>query len=423
MKQRKGQTLGLTKNPPPRHGVLCQAFGVACIPHEAGQTGHARAHRGSGRRRLQRAGQGHHFIHPVQAFAVQAVEVPQPDHRRGQRRSRGCVAPLAQQPVQRQAQVVHLGTQAQQPRLAAAAGQVRRTGRRQCHEVGCVPITCFVSLTGQGQLFQRKFADRLQHRKTRLASHIVHTLYQAVVDECFNAVQRRFAAGKGLGGLHRPATGKHAQAAKQRLGGGIQQLEAPVDGVAQGLLALGRVNMAALEQRQAVMQPRRQRRWRQHPQTCGGQFDGQRQAVQAAANLYHGLQLIGLGPHIPPQRRRTRRKQGHGTGALHVRNCAAFLQAQRSGYSGHELACITHRRQQHHTGAVCKAAGQQCAGAQAHTCLARATGPGECEQPRVGRQELCHYLLQEVSAADQVVSTGRRGGGRQRGCGGPFSRR
>ena len=79
--------------------------------------------------------------------------------------------------------------------------------------------------------------------------------------------------------------GEHAQPGEQRLLAGGQQAEAPVQGVAQGLLPLGQVPGPAGQQAEPLVKPRRQGLRRQQPDPGRGQLDGQRQPVQPAADL------------------------------------------------------------------------------------------------------------------------------------------
>ena len=60
---------------------------------------------------------------------------------------------------------------------------------------------------------------------------------------------------------------------------------APVDGVAQRLLARWCVAYTARQHRQALAQPSEQRWWRQQFDAGRGQFNRQRQAIQAGTDL------------------------------------------------------------------------------------------------------------------------------------------
>jgi hypothetical protein len=89
----------------------------------------------------------------------------------------------------------------------------------------------------------------------------------------------------GFGSLQRKPADKHSQAAKQALLVFAQQVVAPVDRAANGLLAGRQVARAAGEERQRVCQAGQQRLGREQLDACRGQLDRQRQAVQPLADL------------------------------------------------------------------------------------------------------------------------------------------
>ena len=117
------------------------------------------------------------------------------------------------------------------------------------------------------ELLQGELADRLQHPEARLPLSTLGLANEALVDERGERgknVEPVAGCISGLGRLQRPAAGEDRQPAKQRLLAGREQVVAPGDGVAQRLLARGQVAGAAGQQRQAPVQPRQQRRRRQH---------------------------------------------------------------------------------------------------------------------------------------------------------------
>ena len=98
---------------------------------------------------------------------------------------------------------------------------------------------------------------------------------------------RRMSPGRHdlLGGGQRETAREHGQAAEDRplvLG---EQVMAPVEGRAQGLVAERRRAGPADQDREHVVQPLRQLAGGQDPHPRGGQLDRERQAVDAAAHL------------------------------------------------------------------------------------------------------------------------------------------
>ncbi len=100
----------------------------------------------------------------------------------------------------------------------------------------------------------------------------------------------------GLGGLQREAAREDRQPAEQdalRLG---QQVVTPVDGGAQRLVPRDGRAAAGGQQREAVVQAGGDLLHRKHLHAGGGQFDRQRDAVQALADLHHVRRvLLGEG--------------------------------------------------------------------------------------------------------------------------------
>jgi hypothetical protein len=85
---------------------------------------------------------------------------------------------------------------------------------------------------------------------------------------------------------------KHPETGEQCLLGGREQVEAPVQGAAQGSLTLRQIAWAGRQQPQAVADPGQQRLRRQHPDPGGGKLDGQRQPVQPTADLRDGPGIV-----------------------------------------------------------------------------------------------------------------------------------
>ena len=90
--------------------------------------------------------------------------------------------------------------------------------------------------------------------------------------------------------------GEQRQAAEQLLFVGRKQLVTPGDGITHRLQPGREIASASRQQRQALLQPAEERHRRQHLDACGGQFDGQGQAVQATTDGGDGAHiLIGHG--------------------------------------------------------------------------------------------------------------------------------
>ena len=106
--------------------------------------------------------------------------------------------------------------------------------------------------------------------------------------------------------------GEHRQAVEQPLGVLVEDVVAPGDRGAQGLLARRQVARAGGQQVELVLEPAEDRLGRQELDPRGGQLDGQRHAVEPGADGRHrGRVLVGDG-EARPDRHRALDEQAHG---------------------------------------------------------------------------------------------------------------
>ncbi len=132
---------------------------------------------------------------------------------------------------------------------------------------------------------------------------------------------------------------KTAQAAKEQLLLGLQQIVAPGDLVAQRALAGRQVLGAVGEQGQPFLQPRGQGSRPKELEAGGGQLDRQRQPVQADADLGHGHGVGGRERKTGLDGGRTAAEEVHGSiaaqacGSSGVRGSGASLPRSAAGGS------------------------------------------------------------------------------------------
>src|SRR5260370_7762890 len=136
------------------------------------------------------------------------------------------------------------------------------------------------------------FGDGLQHHETRLFCFLLGLPQQTFVDEGGHSIQHRDGRRLGvhsstdrLDGLEGAATDKDGEPPEEPLLIGVEQLIAPLDGPAQRLLPRWCVAYTTRQHRQSPAQPSEQRWWRQQFDAGGGQFNGQRQAIQAGTEF------------------------------------------------------------------------------------------------------------------------------------------
>jgi len=101
--------------------------------------------------------------------------------------------------------------------------------------------------------------------------------------------------------------------AKQRLFIDRQQVIAPGDRVAHGLLSNRGIASTSGQERQPLLESVEQCRWGQHLDASGGQFDGQWQAIEAAADSGDSGRIVIRQRESRLHRRCARHKQGDGS--------------------------------------------------------------------------------------------------------------
>src|SRR5262252_2665940 len=137
------------------------------------------------------------------------------------------------------------------------------------------------------QALQRVFPNRLQHGDTSLTGH-VDDFEQTSICQRSNA-SHHLDSGRALtqrsDRVEAATTNEHSQTAKQGLVGVPQELVAPGDGRAQRLLTKWSVTPWAAQQTETISQPRHHLRRTQEPYARCRELDGQRNSIQAAADL------------------------------------------------------------------------------------------------------------------------------------------
>ena len=156
------------------------------------------------------------------------------------------------QPVERETEVIDLGVALRQPVRPVGGVQFRIPFLRQDQTVGRMGAARGRLLAAIDQAFEGIFANRFEHGETRLGFGAVHALHQIFVHQrgqAFKEIDAQVAArvADGLGRLQRASADEDGKAAKQSLLGFIQQIVAPVDGLAERLLTFRQVERTAGE--------------------------------------------------------------------------------------------------------------------------------------------------------------------------------
>ena len=182
---------------------------------------------------------------------------------------------------------------------AVHAGQLRGradvAGDASRHQLEIVRmhVALDARLAGGVQLLGGECADRLEQRIALAPAHDAH---KALLHQRLEAVERErllgFLEAHLFHRLERPTLVEARELPKQLLLRGIEQRVAPADGGAQRALAQRQVAVARGEQVEGAVQALKQRRRLQDAHPRGGQFERQRQAIEAPAD---GADRRGVG--------------------------------------------------------------------------------------------------------------------------------
>ena len=138
------------------------------------------------------------------------------------------------------------------------------------------------------QLLQSILPHRLQHHEARLTPPTLCLAHQAVLAQPLYAakyIELAIRVGDRFRRLQGAAPDEDGQAAEQPLLVGIKEVVAPRDRIAERAVPGWGITGAAGQQRQSLLQPRQQRLWGEQPHPGRRQLDGQRQPIQAPADL------------------------------------------------------------------------------------------------------------------------------------------
>src|SRR5258708_22922061 len=149
------------------------------------------------------------------------------------------------------------------------------------------------------QALQPIFTDGLQHQQAWDLSLPRRLQDETLIDKgstLLQHIQRLLAliSANKRSRLKSTPTDKDGKPPEEALLLGRQQVVAPLESIAQGLLATGQIPCTSLQNRKTTGEASEQGLRRQELDACCRQFDSQRQAVQADADL-GDRSGIGLG--------------------------------------------------------------------------------------------------------------------------------
>ncbi len=230
---------------------------------------------------------------------VAGLYVPQSGEHRGARHHRGRVVPGEGQ-AQRVQQVVLFGADRIEVEEGVRIGHGRVPGEAELPCPGEELPGHLLRLAGLGAAVGAELPHGLQHAEPN-ADRRVHDLEQRLVDE---VLEHLGTAHEMLRRLRRESVGEDGQGAQGPLPGPVEEVPAPVDDGEQRAVPFGRVPGTAAQQGEPVVEAADDLGYGQDTDAGRGQFRGEGQPVEAAAQLLDGAgrELDAPGPPAPAAR-------------------------------------------------------------------------------------------------------------------------
>jgi hypothetical protein len=261
---------------------------------------------------------------------------------------------LLQRPAEGRAQIVHLAPDPEIGLGLVGAAPLLEPAARLRGEEGGMPGARSLELGGAA--LDGKLADRLEHavaHRAVVVGRCQQRLTHQRIDEVEHVVPGDRAAGAhGLRRLERAAAGEDRGAHQRQPLGLAQQVVRPLHRMAQGLVAAERPPPAA-QQPEALVEALEDLARAHRPHARRGKLDGERNAVEAAADLDH-RSGIALRPEARQHRarplgeqrdcrrvhagRRCQRRQGQDALAVDREGLAAGCQHRQPRTALQELA-------------------------------------------------------------------------------------
>lgn len=266
------------------------------LPQREGPHAGEHHHQGPlGRRRL--TGYGEHDPRPAGTLAALPLQEPEPRERRHQA-NREVGALDLHGGTDGRDDVLVLGAQPGQPDQLVGAAQLDGGRLGVAREAPRVRRHHRDPLAGLGDALLAVRAHRLQQPVPRLARVVDHRLDQRLVDQRGEDVEhslaRELVVGADLlGEFEGRAAVEDRQPPQQHPLGFLQQVPAPLHHRPQRLVPRQDGTSARGEQPEPVVETVGDLGHRQRPEPGGGEFDREGQAVESAADLHHGVDVLG----------------------------------------------------------------------------------------------------------------------------------
>ena len=221
-----------------------------------------------------------------------------------------------------------LSLQPVEPHPLVGAGQRRLGSLGQGEVVHGVAAPHGLAFAAGLEALQSELPQRLQHPEAGLTGGPLLGPHEALAGERRHRLHHVARRAAGLGAhrarrLQGEAPDEHRQRAEQAAIGLLEQVVAPLDGPAQGLLPGRQVASAADEQREPAVQAVEEGRRREQLDAGSGELEGQGQPVQPAADGRH-VGAVGGG-----EGEAVGHRPGPGDEQVHGRVPVQFLHRRR----------------------------------------------------------------------------------------------
>ena len=286
VEQRVGEPDRIVELADDRLRLAIPGFGRLVVVQPIGDPGGASQALRPGRSADRRAGQREQPVDPVATLAEMAALLPEPPECEAQPEAELGVAGL-DRPGERCPEVVMVVPDSVD-RLSRP-GQLGLGRHGQRHVVPGVETAGIVDLAILREPFEGELADRLEEQEARFAVGCLLPSDEALLDEGRQRLEgieakiRRPA--DSLGRFERPAADEHAETPEEHLEIRCEEGVAPVDRLAQRLLASRQVARSAAEEGESAAQPAEDRLGAEEARLRRRELDRQRQPVETNDDL------------------------------------------------------------------------------------------------------------------------------------------
>ena len=195
------------------------------------------------------------------------------------------------QPIESRTEVVDLQFATGEPDISPLRGVSSGLPSSREHQTICgVRPSGRGFFSARGQTLARIFPNCLQHSEAGFIVWLFDALYQILIDErrkSFEQIDAEIETGIAdcFGSIKRATADEDGKPPKQFLLRFIEEVVTPIDGVAQSLLALGKIERTSRQQLQPISEAIENGSWREDPGSCSCQFNGQRKPIHPCADV------------------------------------------------------------------------------------------------------------------------------------------